>query len=108
VYEKPLEAVLSGPQLRFGTVELPTLLARELQLAFNVVERLGRELCPRLRILGLLEALAHEMECVLGLEHGAGCLLRRTKYLSQLRGPLSEERVSCAFVHGSRRSDLRL
>ena len=45
VYEKTLETVLSGPQLRFGAIQLPTALAYELQLAFDVVERLSCELC---------------------------------------------------------------
>lgn len=38
VYEKPLEAVLSGPQLRFAAIQLPTPLVCERQLAFDVVD----------------------------------------------------------------------
>ena len=107
-YEKPLEAVLSAPQLRFDAVQLPPALVGELQLAFDVLERLGCELSQHLRILGLLEALVHETECFLGLEHAAGALLRRAEYLSQLRDRLSEGRFSCAFVHGRRRGEARL
>jgi hypothetical protein len=106
MYEKPLEAILSGPQLRFGAIQLPTPLACELQLAFDVVERLGCELYPYLRIAGVLEALPQQTECLLGLEHAAGCLLRLGEYLAQLRDRLSEERFSCALVR--RRGDWRL
>jgi hypothetical protein len=107
-YEKPLEAIPSGPQLRFGAIQLPTPLACELQLAFDVVECLGCELSPYLRIPGVLEALPHETECFLGLEHAAGCLLRRAEYLPQLRDRLSEGRFSSAFVRKSRRGEWRL
>src|SRR5271155_1758845 len=102
VYEEPLEAVLSGPQLRFRAIQLPTPLLDEVQLPFDVLKRLSCELSLYLRILGLLEALAHETEGFLGLEHAAGCLLRRPKHLSQLRGRLSEERFGRAFVNRSR------
>ncbi len=92
-YEKPLEAVPSGPQLRFGAIQLPAPLLCELQLAFDVVERLGCELSLYLWILGVLEALAHETECFLGLDHAAGCLLHRVEYLSQLWDRLYEGRI---------------
>jgi hypothetical protein len=68
VYEKPLEAVLPGPQLRFDAIQLPPVLARELQLAFDVLERLGRELSLRLRIVCVLESLPDGAQRILGLE----------------------------------------
>jgi len=75
VYEKDLEVVLPGPQLRFDALQLPALLACELQLAFDVLERLGRELSLLLWVQAVRKSLVYEVECVLGLEHAAGCLL---------------------------------
>src|ERR1700677_105439 len=92
VYEKPLEAGLSAPQLRFDAVQLPAPLVGELQLAFDVLERLGRELSLLLWVHGLLESPAHEVERVLGIEHATGCLLCRAEYLSKPRDRLPEGR----------------
>jgi hypothetical protein len=57
VYEEPLETVTPGPKSSLDAVQLLASLACEAQLAFDVVERFGGELCPSLRILGALEAL---------------------------------------------------
>jgi hypothetical protein len=53
-----------------------TAVACEHQLAFDVLQRLGRKLSLSLRIVCALKALAHEPKGVLGLDHAAGCLLR--------------------------------
>jgi hypothetical protein len=39
---------------------------------FDVLERLGRELSLRVRVLGALESLPQKAECVLGRAHVAG------------------------------------
>jgi hypothetical protein len=108
VYEKPLEAVLPAPQLRFDAIQLPAPPARELQLAFDVLERLRRDLSLHLWVHGLLESLTHEVERVLGLKHAAGCLLCRAEHPPQLRDRLPEGRFSCAFLHRRRRGEGRL
>src|ERR1700683_4011792 len=85
VDEKPLEAGLSTPQLRFDFIQLTAALVCELQLAFDVLERLRRELSLLLWVRCLLEPLPHEVQRVLGLEHADGCPLCRAEHLSQLR-----------------------
>jgi hypothetical protein len=103
VYEKSLEAVLPAPQLRFDAIQLPPSLVCERQLAFDVLERLDRELCLLLWVHGLVESLAHELKRVLGLEHAAGALLRRAEHLPQPRVRLPEGRLNCIVLHRRRR-----
>jgi hypothetical protein len=79
MYEEPLETVSPGPQLPFDAVQTSAAPPYELQLAFDVVERLGRKLSPSLRILRALEPLSHEAKRVLGIEHAVGCLLRHAE-----------------------------
>jgi hypothetical protein len=76
VYEEPLERVSPAPELPFDAVQSLAALACEPQLTFDVVERLGRELSLKLRIVRALEALAHVAKGVLGLDHAMGRLLR--------------------------------
>src|SRR6478736_9748080 len=58
VDQKPLEPVSPRPELAFVAVQLLAALADHSELAFDVVERLGGELAPRARIVGLLRAPA--------------------------------------------------
>jgi hypothetical protein len=76
VYEEPLERISPGPQLPFDAVQSLAAFACEPQLAFDMVERLGRKLSSNIRIVCALEVLAHEAKRVLGLDHAAGSLLR--------------------------------
>jgi hypothetical protein len=57
VDQQSLQPVSPGPQLAFIAVELLTLHAHELQLAFDIVERFGRKLASHPRITSLLKAL---------------------------------------------------
>ena len=88
MYEESLETVSPRPQSSLDAVQLLASLACEAQLAFDVVERFGGELCPSLRILGALEALPRETQGVLGLEHAACGLLRHSEQVRYARdGP---------------------
>jgi hypothetical protein len=95
VYEEPLETVSPGPKSSLDAVQLLASLACQAQLAFHLVERLGGELSPSLRILGALEALARYTQGILGLEHAACGLLRHPDQLRKARdgataGPVAE------------------
>ena len=57
VNEELLEAVAPGPEHPFDAIECPAPLPRKLQLAVHVVERLCRQLSPRLLVPGGLETL---------------------------------------------------
>jgi hypothetical protein len=61
---------------------------------FDVLERLGRELSLRVRVLGALESLPQKTECVLGLAHVAGGLLCDSARPPHARGRLSDFRVA--------------
>jgi hypothetical protein len=78
-YQEPLEAIASRPQRRFYAVQQPTPLARELQLAFDVIQRQRCELSPRVCALSVLESLSQALECLLGLEDALGDVMRHTE-----------------------------
>jgi hypothetical protein len=112
MYEEPLERVSPGPQLPLDAVQSLAALSCESQLAFDLVERLGGEISPRLRIVGALELLADEAKRVLGLDHASGRLLGLFDQLRHTRNRVpfgrSAERVAAAVPGTRRRSQLTL
>src|ERR1700682_5410227 len=85
LYEEPLETVASGPEVPFDAIEIAAALARERQLAVDMLERIGCQFSLNLRVLGALEALTNDAERVLGLQHAAGGLLRQVEQFSETR-----------------------
>jgi hypothetical protein len=98
VNEEPLEAVSPAPQLPFHAVQQPASLTRELQLTFDVIERLGCKRSPCVCVFRVLESLSHAVQRFLCLEDAPGSVLRHAEQLAQLGDPLADGRLRRLFT----------